>query len=163
MVKAMRRIGIAASNVHREIKDPADKIGRFLTDAFHLLALFAIGATTLWSAATAFVGMAVRGGASLGDILLLFIYLEVGAMVGIYFTTARFPVRYLLYIAITALSRMLIEIVGAEHQTGMDILVIASAILLLSFAVLVLRFGSHKYPADSLRTDLQTVDDKQTT
>src|SRR5258706_8772469 len=63
MVKAMRRIGIAASNVHREIKDPADKIGRFLTDAFHLLALFAIGATTVWSAARAFVGMAAQGGA----------------------------------------------------------------------------------------------------
>jgi phosphate starvation-inducible membrane PsiE len=97
--------------------------------------------------------MAARGGASLGDILLLFIYLEVGAMVRIYFTTARLPVRYLLYIAITALSRMLIEIVGAEHQTGTDILVIASAILLLSFAVLVLRFGSHRFPSDSPTAD----------
>jgi protein PsiE len=161
MVKAMRRIGIAASNVHREIKDPADKIGRFLTDAFHLLALFAIGATTVWSAATAFVGMAVRGGASLGDILLLFIYLEVGAMVGIYFTTARFPVRYLLYIAITALSRMLIEIVGAEHQTGTDVLVIASAILLLSFAVLVLSFGSYRFPSDSSAADLESNKNKE--
>jgi protein PsiE len=161
MVEAMRRIGIAASNVHREIKDPADKIGRFLTDAFHLLALFAIGATTVWSAATAFVGMAVRGGASLGDILLLFIYLEVGAMVGIYFTTARFPVRYLLYIAITALSRMLIEIVGAEHQTGTDVLVIASAILLLSFAVLVLSFGSYRFPSDCSAADLESNKNKE--
>ncbi len=154
MVEAMRRIGIAASNLHRDIKDPVDKVGRFLTDAFHLLALFAIGATTVWSAARALVGMAAQGGASLGDILLLFIYLEVGAMVGIYFTTARLPVRYLLYIAITALSRMLIEIVGAEHQTGADILIIASAILLLSFAVLVLRFGSYRFPSDSPAADL---------
>jgi phosphate starvation-inducible membrane PsiE len=153
MVEAIRRIGVAASNLNRDIKEPADKIGTFLADAFHLLALFAIGATTVWSAATAFVGMAARGGASLGDILLLFIYLEVGAMVRIYFTTARLPVRYLLYIAITALSRMLIEIVGAEHQTGTDILVIASAILLLSFAVLVLRFGSHRFPSDSPTAD----------
>jgi protein PsiE len=162
MVEAIRRVGIAASNLHRDMKDSANQIGRFLTDAFHLLALFAIGATTVWSAATAFAGMAAQGGASLGDILLLFIYLEVGAMVGIYFTTARLPVRYLLYIAITALSRMLIEIVGAEHQTGTDILVIASAILLLSFAVLVLRFGSHRFPSDSPAADLQPNKDMET-
>ena len=162
MVEAIRRIGIATTNLHRDMKDMADKIGRFLTDAFHLLALFAIGATTVWSAATAFVGMAAEGRASLGDILLLFIYLEVGAMVGIYFITTRLPVRYLLYIAITALSRMLIQIVGAEHQTGSDILIIASAILLLSFAVLVLRFGSHRFPSDSPVADLHPSEDKQT-
>jgi hypothetical protein len=49
---------------------------------------------------------------------LLFIYLEIGAMVGIYFKTTRLPVRYLLYIAITALARVLIEMVSAEHRTG---------------------------------------------
>jgi phosphate starvation-inducible membrane PsiE len=46
-----------------------------------------------------------------------------------------------MYIAMTALGRVLIEIVGAEHRTGMVILIIAGAILLLSFAVLVLRYG----------------------
>jgi protein PsiE len=70
-------------------------------------------------------------------------------MVGIYFKTTRLPVRYLIYIAITALGRVLIEIVGAEHQTGMDLLVVSGAILLLSFAVLVLRFASHRFPSDS--------------
>jgi protein PsiE len=44
---------------------------------------------------------------------------------------------------------VLIEIVGAEHRTGRDILVVAGAILLLSFAVLVLRFGSYRFPSDS--------------
>jgi protein PsiE len=98
--------------------------------------------------------MAAQGRASLGDILLLFIYLEIGAMVGIYFKTTHLPVRYLIYIAITALGRMLIKIVGAEHRTGMDILVITGAILLLSFAVLVLRFGSYKYPSERPIADL---------
>src|SRR6266550_3554863 len=155
MLEIMRRLGTATSSLHRGMKETVDAVGEFFVDAFHYLALFAIGATTVWSAAAAFIGMAARGHASLGDILLLFIYLEVGAMVGIYFITTRLPVRYLLYIAITALSRMLIEIVGAEHQTGTDIVVIASAILLLSFAVLVLRFGSHRYPSDSPAADLQ--------
>jgi protein PsiE len=130
------------------MKDTADTIGTFLVDAFHLLALFVIGATTVWSAATAFIGMVAQGRASLGDILLLFVYLEIGAMVGIYFRTTRLPVRYLIYIAMTVLGRLLIEIVGAEHRTGMDILITTGAILLLSFAVLVLRFGSSTFPSE---------------
>jgi protein PsiE len=145
MTEEVRPLHASINSFHRNLKDMADTIGRFLVDAFHLLALFAIGATTVWSAGAAFLQMATRGRASLGDILLLFIYLEIGAMIGIYFITTRLPVRYLIYIAITALSRVLIEMVGAEHQTGLDILVIAGAILLMSFAVLVLRFGSYKY------------------
>jgi phosphate starvation-inducible membrane PsiE len=137
------------------MKDVADAIGALLVDAFHLLALFAIGATTVWSAIAAFVGMVTQGHAGLGDILLLFIYLEIGAMVGIYFKTARLPVRYLIYIAITALSRVLVEIVGAEHRTGTDLLVIAGAILMLSLAVLVLRFGSHHFPSEAPAADLR--------
>ena len=154
MLEAIRRFRTATSNLHRDMKEMADTIGIFLVDAFHLFALFAIGATTVWSAAAAFIGMAARGHASLGDILLLFIYLEIGAMVGIYFKTTRLPVRYLIYVAITALGRVLIEIVGAEHRTGVDILVITGAILLLSFAVLVLRFGSYKYPSERPAADL---------
>jgi protein PsiE len=78
-------------------------------------------------------------------------YLEIGAMVGIYFKTTRLPVRYLIYIAITALGRVLIEIVGAEHRTGMDIT--AGAVLLLSFSVLVLRFGSYRFLSDITAAD----------
>jgi protein PsiE len=154
MLEIMRRLGTATSSVHRGMKETVDAVGEFLVDAFHYLALFAIGATTVWSGAAAFVGMAARGRASLGDILLLFIYLEIGAMVGIYFKTTRLPVRYLIYVAITALGRVLIEIVGAEHRTGTDILIITGAILLLSFAVLVLRFGSYKYPSERPAADL---------
>jgi protein PsiE len=138
---AIRWVNSATSNSHRHMKDTADTIGRCLVDAFHLLALFAIGATTVWSAAVDFIRMTAQGHASLGDIVLLFIYLEFGAMVGIYFKTTRLPVRYLIYIAITALSRVLVELVGAEHRIGMFVLFISGAILLLSFAVFVLRFG----------------------
>ena len=157
MLEAIRRLGAATSNLHRGIKDMADTVGQFLVDTFHFLALFAIGATTVWSAGAAFIGMVAQGGASLADILLLFIYLEIGAMVGIYFKTTRLPVRYLIYVAITALGRALIEIVGAEHRTGMDILIVTGAILLLSFAVLILRFGSYKFPSEIPAADGQIV------
>ena len=74
-------------------------------------------------------------------------------MVGIYFKTTRLPVNYLIYIAITVLARTLIEVVGAEHRTGSDILVVTGAILMLSVAVLVLRFGSHRFPSNGAAAD----------
>ena len=160
MSRAVRVVCQATNAVHRDMKEAADALGKFLVEAFHLLALFAIGATTVWSAAAAFLGMVAAGQAGLADILLLFIYLEIGAMVGIYFKTTRLPVRYLIYIAITALGRVLIEIVGAEQRAGTDVLIVAGAILLLSFAVLVLRFGSYKYPSDRPEGDLSLVKEK---
>lgn len=156
MSEPVRGITRFASNLHAELKDLSDAFGTLLVDTFHYLALFAIGATTVWSALAAFLGMMQRGRAELADILLLFIYLEIGAMVGIYFKTTRLPVRYLIYIAITALGRVLIELVGAEHRTGMDILVVSGAILLLSLSVLVLRFGSNRFPSNGSATDVKS-------
>ncbi|NOR52389.1 MAG: phosphate-starvation-inducible protein PsiE, partial [Gammaproteobacteria bacterium] len=64
-------------------------IGNILVDVFHFLALFIIGATVVWSAAFEYLHMMEKGYAELKDILLLFIYLELGAMIGIYFKTHR--------------------------------------------------------------------------
>jgi protein PsiE len=123
-----------------------DRFGRALVASFHYLALFAIGATTVWSGVAAFIGMMSKGHASINDILLLFIYLEIGAMVGIYFRTNHLPVRFLIYIAITALTRLLIEDVSSHHKLDFGILVISAAILLLCVATLVIRYASYKYP-----------------
>jgi phosphate starvation-inducible membrane PsiE len=147
MADATRAMTKSLAMLHRNMKAASDSLGTLLVDAFHNLALFAIGATTVWSAAAAFFDMVHRGHAGLPDILLLFIYLEFGAMVGIYFKTTRLPVRYLLYIAITALARVLIELVSAEHKTGTDLLIVSGAILVLAAAVLILRFASHRYPS----------------
>src|SRR5262245_58867204 len=146
-----------AANLHRGIRTLADAVGTLLGDAFHYLALFAIGATVVWSAVAVFFAMVSKGRAELSDILLLFIYLEIGVMVGIYFKTTRLPVRYLIYIAITALARVLIEVVGAEHRTGTDLLIVSGAILVLSFAVLVLQFASYKFPSESSASDLASI------
>jgi phosphate starvation-inducible membrane PsiE len=120
-------------------------------DAFHYLALFAIGGAIVWSAAVAFFGMATKGHASIEDILLLFIYLELGAMVGIYFKTKHMPVRFLIYVAMTALTRLLISDVQAHHESpntaDTSIVVVSGAILLLALATLVIRFGSSKFPS----------------
>lgn len=123
----------------------ADVFGTLLVKAFHLLALFAIGAATVWSAVHAFLDMVDAGRASVPDILLLFIYLELGAMVGIYFKTNRMPVRFLIYVAITALTRLLIEVISKTHDANLTVIIITLAILLLGVAELVLRMGAVKF------------------
>jgi len=134
---------------HKRMTAVADVIGNVLVDAFHHLALFAIGGAIVWSAVYAFVGMAGKGHATIDDILLLFIYLELGAMVGIYFKTKHMPVRFLIYVAMTALTRLLIMDVqehGQSSATG--IVVVSGAILLLALATLVIRYGSAKFPSN---------------
>lgn len=54
----------------------SDEVGNLLVNIFHQLALFAIGAATIWAAMRAFLGMVEAGHASIEDLLLLFIYLE---------------------------------------------------------------------------------------
>ena len=123
----------------------SNNIGNFFVDAFHYVALFAIGGAIVWSAVIAFIGMASKGHASIEDILLLFIYLELGAMVGIYFKTNHMPIRFLIYVAITALTRMLIGDIQANHEPDLGILYITGSILLLAIAGLVVRFGSARF------------------
>jgi protein PsiE len=118
MPEAQSSLTRTAARLHFTMKAAVDGVGILLVDGFHYLALFAIGATTVWSALAAFCGMFAKGRADLSDILLLFIYLEIGAMVGIYFKTTRLPVRLWIYIAITALRQVLIEVGGRNAERG---------------------------------------------
>jgi protein PsiE len=83
---------------------------------------------------------------SLADLLLLFIYLEILAMVSIYLDSGKLPVRMPLYIAIVALARYLIL-----DMKGMDVwkvIGVSAAALILAVTVLVIRYGHIKYPYD---------------
>ncbi|HHN72583.1 MAG TPA: phosphate-starvation-inducible protein PsiE [Thermopetrobacter sp.] len=129
-----------------------DPLGNLLVDLFHYGALFAIGAVTVIASAHEIMRTFAEGPATIEDLLLLFIYLEIGAMVGIYFRTYRMPVRFLVYVAITALTRLLIGEAG-KHEAGSasttyaDMLWIAAATLLLAVALLLLRYGSARFPS----------------
>jgi phosphate starvation-inducible membrane PsiE len=70
-------------------------------------------------------------------------------MVGIYFRTNHMPVRFLLYVGITALTRHLIAFVQHEEIANMGVLILASAILILAFAVLVIRYASNRFPSQT--------------
>jgi protein PsiE len=136
-----------AETTHERMSTVSHVIGNVLVDGFHYLALFAIGGAIVWSAVVAFLSMAAKGHASIDDILLLFIYLELGAMVGIYFKTNHMPARFLIYVAMTALTRLLVSDVQAHHSPETGIVVVSGAILLLALATLVIRYGSAKYPS----------------
>jgi len=139
--------------VKNNLEDKANSVGNFLVRSFHYLALFAIGSAIVWSAFFAFLEMAQKSAASIEDILLLFIYLELGAVVGIYFKTNHMPVRFLIYVAITALTRMLLEYLNNWHSTKSDtihydILIICGGIVLLALSIIVLRYSSYNYPSE---------------
>ena len=136
------------TEMHQKFDRLSKAMGHLLVDAFHNLALFAIGGAIVWSAVVAFTGMATKSHATIEDILLLFIYLELGAMVGIYFKTNHMPVRFLIYVAMTALTRVLVADIQTHQHPDHSILYAPGAILILALATLVVRYGSAKFPSD---------------
>ena len=125
-----------------------DKYGNWAVESFHYLALFIIGCMVIWSAGHTVIDIiTIKQYATIDDILLLFIYLELGAMVGIYFKTNHMPVRFLIYIAITALTRLLISDIQHDHKADLDLVIITGSILILAAAILVVRFASWHYPS----------------
>lgn len=133
----------------QSFRERLDRVGKLLVDGFQMIGLFILGATIAWAAVYEYIGMIQQGYARLDGILLLFIYLELGAMVGIYFKTNHLPVRYLIYVAMTALTRMLISDIQAHHPPDLGIVLASGAILLLAFATLVIRYGSSRFPSAS--------------
>jgi len=127
--------------------DKIQSIGDAMVDIFHYLALFVIGGTIVWSAIYEYIHIMATGHAKLKDILLLFIYLELGAMVGIYFKTHRLPVQFLIYIAITALSRhLVIDVQKVSSDFHLYLLLsITASIVILSLSVMVLTYTGRKY------------------
>lgn len=127
-----------------------------MVEVFDLIVLFIIGATIVWSVSFEIFHIFDQGYAKLKDILLLFIYLELGAMVGIYFKTSRLPVQFLIYIAITALSRHLV--IDVQKVTDIFhlylLITITVAVLLLSVSAMVLTYTGKKYgrPEDHYNT-----------
>jgi protein PsiE len=124
-----------------------DRIRKFFSgglDIVELAGLLIIAfATTvaIWQEA---VVMVEARKVTLADLLLMFLYLEVLAMIGQYFRSGHIPVRYPLYIAMVALARYLI--LDIKELTELRVMATAGAILLLTLAVLAIRYGHVKFP-----------------
>jgi protein PsiE len=151
-----------ANRKRQKVHGLAESVGNLFMEAFHYLALFAIGAVTAWAAVVAFLGMLEKGPIGIDDILLLFIYLELAAMVGIYFKTNHMPIRFMIYVAITALTRLMISDISHNHKPDWGVVMVSGAILLLAFAILVVRYASSRFPAvqaDGPRRKRNAADD----
>ncbi|MBL8540187.1 MAG: phosphate-starvation-inducible PsiE family protein [Betaproteobacteria bacterium] len=98
--------------------------------------------------------MVEHGRVSLADLLLMFLFLEVLTMVGLYYRSGKLPVRFPLYIALIALARYII--LDVKEITEFRMLAVAGAILLIALAVLVIRFGHVCFPyvEDDTRPEL---------
>lgn len=145
----MKLSGVKATN--KKMHSIADAFGNLIVDGFHFIALFAIVVTIIISAVLAFSEMIANQAISIEDILLLFIYLELGVMVGIYFKTNHMPIRFLLYVAITALTRMIVGEIQVNDEPNMAILYASIAILLLAISNFIIRFASNRYPSEQER------------
>ncbi len=136
------------------IERHAEKYGHHMVDLFQFTALFVIGGTIVWSGVTTYAGMIAKGAASIDDILLLFIFLELGAMVGIYFKTSQLPVQFLLYVAITVMTRSLASTLSVSDMPDTRILAITGGTLILALCVWVLRHASWKFPPFISRAEM---------
>ena len=74
----------------------------------------------------------------LADLLLLFIYTEVLGMIGIFFVSKRIPITLPIFIAITAITRLII--LQGKDMDMISLLYEATAIFILSLAILAVRF-----------------------
>jgi len=81
---------------------------------------------------------------SVGDLLLLFLYLEVMSMLNHYLGSGNLPVRYPLYIGIISLARFLV--LDVAEIDAFRMIALSSSIFLISIAILVIRYGHVRYP-----------------
>ena len=57
------------------------------------------------------------------------------------------PVRFLIYVAITAVTRLIIDLVNTKHEADLAILFMGITILILALANAIVRYASYKYPS----------------
>ena len=114
---------------------------------FHVLEavlLVAITLATVWAMVEEFVHIYVQKQVMLEDILLMFIYLEVLAMVGQFVMNGKIPVRYPIYIAMMAIARYIT--LGMKELDSVMIVWLSLAAFILAAATLLIRVGHHYWP-----------------
>ena len=109
--------------------------------------LLVIAIATVFAMGNETLGMVRAMTVTLTDLLLLFLYLEVLAMVGLYYGSGKMPVRFPLYIAMVALARYLI--LDMKSMDDWRMLAVTVSILLLTLAVFLIRYGHVHFPYPS--------------
>ena len=103
-----------------------------------LIALIIILIATVVAFGIEIFQMIINKKISLADLILLFLYLEVLAMVRVFWESQSIQITLPLFIAITALSRFII--LQGKSINPEILLYEAGAIVLIALAILILRF-----------------------
>ena len=105
--------------------------------AIEKILLIAIAIATIFATGQEIFTLIENRSVQLADLLLLFIYTEVLGMVGVFYKSNRIPITLPLFIAITALSRMIIlQGKGSDPQ---NLIYESAAVLLLAISCLIIR------------------------
>jgi protein PsiE len=113
-------------------------------DFIEYVGLMVIGIATTVAMYHEVMVMIAASKVQLADLLLMFLYLEVLAMIGQYFKSGQLPVRFPMYIAMVALARYLI--LDIKEMSEWRMLAVALAIFLLTLGVLLIRYGHVRFP-----------------
>lgn len=128
-------------------QEPSYQLRRFFSgglNAIEYLSLLVIAFATTVAIWDEIMIMVTARKVHLSDLLLLFLYLEILAMVSRYMKSGELPVRFPLYIGIVALARYLI--LDLKEMTEWRMLAVTLACLVLALAVLVIRYGHIRFP-----------------
>ncbi|MGP8308131.1 phosphate-starvation-inducible protein PsiE [Vibrio sp. YIC-376] len=135
-----------ASELPKSFSRPFLKVFHF----FEAILLVAITLATLYAMVEEFVHVFVAKRVLLTDILLMFIYLEVLAMVRQFVMNGKIPVRYPIYIAMMAIARYIT--LGMKELDAVPVVWLSLAALILAAATLLIRVGHHYWPYVDKRT-----------
>jgi protein PsiE len=132
----------------------ANRYARVALTVIEQLGLLIIAVATVVAGYQEVMVMVDNARVTLADLLLMFLFLEVLTMVGLYYRSGKLPVRFPLYIALIALARYII--LDVKEITELRMLAVAGAILLIAVAVLIIRFGHVRFPyvEDDTRPEL---------
>lgn len=111
---------------------------KVIVKAIEKILLATIAVLTIVATVQEILQIYTIGKVTLADLLLLFIYTEVLGMIGVFYASNRIPITLPLFIAMTAISRLIIL-----QGKGMDASVLlyeAGAILIIALACLVVRY-----------------------
>ncbi|UYI47260.1 phosphate-starvation-inducible PsiE family protein [Vibrio natriegens] len=117
---------------------------------FEAILLVAITLATLYAMVAEFIHVFIEKRVLLTDILLMFIYLEVLAMVRQFVMNGKIPVRYPIYIAMMAIARYIT--LGMKELDAVPVVWLSLAALILAAATLLIRAGHHYWPYVDKRT-----------
>ena len=120
------------------------------TIASEKLLLAIIGISTCVASAIYLYEMLMEQRIDLADLFMLFIYAEILAMVGAFYSTNRIPVTLPIIVAITALCRLII--MQTKDMDGMMVMWEAGAILVLAVAAYVMSLKD-KLSLEKLKDD----------